>query len=62
MGRDEQLLVTDQDNAIILDESYQEEKHGKYFEDPLSLSVTALTLVVTNIVPVTSWPQTRCGE
>ncbi|MDW2204979.1 DUF294 nucleotidyltransferase-like domain-containing protein, partial [Vibrio sp. 1636] len=33
MGRDEQLLVTDQDNAIILDESYQEEKHGKYFED-----------------------------
>lgn len=32
MGRDEQLLVTDQDNAIILDETYQEEKHGKYFE------------------------------
>lgn len=31
-GRDEQLLVTDQDNAIILDETYQEEKHGKYFE------------------------------
>jgi CBS domain-containing protein len=33
MGRDEQLLVTDQDNAIILDESYQESKHGKYFEE-----------------------------
>ncbi|MGY0613686.1 putative nucleotidyltransferase substrate binding domain-containing protein [Vibrio sp. FJH11] len=33
MGRDEQLLVTDQDNAIILDESYREEKHGKYFAD-----------------------------
>ncbi len=33
MGRDEQLLVTDQDNAIILDESYDAGKHGKYFED-----------------------------
>ncbi len=31
MGRDEQLLVTDQDNAIILDDSYQEDKHGDYF-------------------------------
>ncbi len=33
MGRDEQLLVTDQDNAIILDETYEADKHGKYFED-----------------------------
>ncbi|MCF4172608.1 putative nucleotidyltransferase substrate binding domain-containing protein [Vibrio sp. McD22-P3] len=32
MGRDEQLVVTDQDNAIILDDSYDEKKHGKYFE------------------------------
>ena len=32
MGRDEQLLVTDQDNAIILDDTYDESKHGKYFE------------------------------
>ncbi|MGR5363048.1 putative nucleotidyltransferase substrate binding domain-containing protein [Vibrio barjaei] len=32
MGRDEQLVVTDQDNAIILDDSYDAEKHGKYFE------------------------------
>ncbi|GAL33981.1 predicted signal-transduction protein containing cAMP-binding and CBS domains [Vibrio maritimus] len=32
MGRDEQLLVTDQDNAIILDDSYDKAKHGKYFE------------------------------
>ncbi|GMQ46203.1 DUF294 nucleotidyltransferase-like domain-containing protein [Vibrio sp. 10N] len=32
MGRDEQLLVTDQDNAIILDDSYDKDKHGKYFE------------------------------
>lgn len=32
MGRDEQLLVTDQDNAIILDDSYDEAKHGAYFE------------------------------
>ncbi len=32
MGRDEQLLVTDQDNAIILDDSYRESVHGQYFE------------------------------
>ncbi|QIA63620.1 CBS domain-containing protein [Vibrio astriarenae] len=32
MGRDEQLIVTDQDNAIILDDDYNEEKHGAYFE------------------------------
>jgi CBS domain-containing protein len=32
MGRDEQLVVTDQDNAIILDDSYNKDKHGKYFE------------------------------
>ncbi|SJL83194.1 DUF294 nucleotidyltransferase-like domain-containing protein [Vibrio palustris] len=32
MGRDEQLVVTDQDNAIILDDNYNEEKHGAYFE------------------------------
>lgn len=32
MGRDEQLLVTDQDNAIILDNSYQPELHQVYFE------------------------------
>ncbi|WP_413479618.1 DUF294 nucleotidyltransferase-like domain-containing protein [Vibrio hibernica] len=31
MARDEQLIVTDQDNAIILDNSYDEEKHGEYF-------------------------------
>ncbi|MDE1249549.1 DUF294 nucleotidyltransferase-like domain-containing protein [Vibrio aestuarianus] len=32
MGRDEQLIVTDQDNAMILDDSYDEKKHGAYFE------------------------------
>lgn len=32
MGRDEQLLVTDQDNAIILDDSYNPDKHNHYFE------------------------------
>ncbi|MDF2154318.1 DUF294 nucleotidyltransferase-like domain-containing protein [Vibrio sp. CAU 1672] len=32
MGRDEQLLVTDQDNAIILDETYNPTKHNAYFE------------------------------
>ncbi|PMH46583.1 cyclic nucleotide-binding protein [Vibrio sp. 10N.286.49.B3] len=33
MGRDEQLLVTDQDNAMILDDDYDEEKHGAYFAE-----------------------------
>lgn len=32
MGRDEQLLVTDQDNAIILDNSYEPSLHNPYFE------------------------------
>jgi len=32
MARDEQLLVTDQDNAIILDDSYQPDAHGDYFK------------------------------
>jgi len=32
MARDEQLLVTDQDNALILDNSYDVETHGPYFE------------------------------
>ena len=32
MARDEQLLVTDQDNALILDNSYDVELHGPYFE------------------------------
>ncbi|NOI79071.1 cyclic nucleotide-binding/CBS domain-containing protein [Vibrio tubiashii] len=31
MGRDEQLLVTDQDNAIILDNSFIKEQHDGYF-------------------------------
>ena len=31
MARDEQLIVTDQDNAIILDNSYDEALHGEYF-------------------------------
>jgi CBS domain-containing protein len=32
MARGEQLIVTDQDNAIILDDSYQPDLHGDYFE------------------------------
>lgn len=32
MARDEQLVVTDQDNALILDNRYDHEKHGEYFE------------------------------
>ncbi|WP_086984177.1 putative nucleotidyltransferase substrate binding domain-containing protein [Vibrio aphrogenes] len=31
MARDEQLIVTDQDNAIILDNRYDESQHGEYF-------------------------------
>ncbi|WP_245748913.1 DUF294 nucleotidyltransferase-like domain-containing protein [Oceanisphaera psychrotolerans] len=31
MARDEQLIVTDQDNAIILDNSYDAALHGPYF-------------------------------
>lgn len=32
MARDEQLIYTDQDNAMVLDDSYREEEHGGYFE------------------------------
>ncbi|MBB1486787.1 DUF294 nucleotidyltransferase-like domain-containing protein [Oceanospirillum sediminis] len=32
MARDEQLVVTDQDNALILDNSYDKARHGEYFE------------------------------
>ncbi|HCE2187933.1 TPA: cyclic nucleotide-binding/CBS domain-containing protein [Vibrio parahaemolyticus] len=31
MARDEQLIVTDQDNALILDDSYDPDKHREYF-------------------------------
>ena len=33
MARDEQLIVTDQDNALILDNSYDDEKHNAYFQN-----------------------------
>lgn len=33
MARDEQLIVTDQDNALILDNGFQPEQHSDYFED-----------------------------
>lgn len=33
MARDEQLIYTDQDNAMVLDEKYQESEHGEYFEE-----------------------------
>jgi len=32
LARDEQLLVTDQDNALILSDSYDEQPHGAYFK------------------------------
>ncbi|WP_018692374.1 DUF294 nucleotidyltransferase-like domain-containing protein [Algicola sagamiensis] len=31
MGRDEQLIVTDQDNALILDNHFDKKKHDAYF-------------------------------
>jgi len=31
MARDEQLVVTDQDNAMILDDSFIPEEHDDYF-------------------------------
>ncbi|CAK4075634.1 DUF294 nucleotidyltransferase-like domain-containing protein [Vibrio sp. 16] len=33
MGRDEQLLVTDQDNAIILDNTFVKQEHDAYFAE-----------------------------
>ncbi len=42
MGRDEQLLVTDQDNAIILDDTFDADKHGAYFEQLAKLVCDAL--------------------
>lgn len=33
MARDEQLIVTDQDNALILDDSYDDEIHNEYFQN-----------------------------
>jgi CBS domain-containing protein len=32
MARDEQLLVTDQDNALLLDDAYDPREHAEYFE------------------------------
>ncbi|WP_040556949.1 DUF294 nucleotidyltransferase-like domain-containing protein [Reinekea blandensis] len=32
MAREEQLLVTDQDNALILSPDYREDEHGEYFK------------------------------
>ncbi|SIS55856.1 putative nucleotidyltransferase substrate binding domain-containing protein [Neptunomonas antarctica] len=32
MARDEQLIITDQDNALILDNQYDPQLHGEYFE------------------------------
>ncbi len=32
MARDELLIVTDQDNALILDDDYDQQAHGAYFE------------------------------
>lgn len=40
MARDEQSLLTDQDNALILDDAYNQAEHGHYFEQ-LSSKVSA---------------------
>lgn len=42
MGRDEQLVVTDQDNAIILDDTYDEKLHGDYFKKLAKFTCDAL--------------------
>src|SRR5690606_778068 len=31
MAREEQLIVTDQDNALVLDDSFNPEQHDEYF-------------------------------
>lgn len=33
MARDEQLLITDQDNALILSNDYDAKRHGPYFDE-----------------------------
>ncbi|MEH6822536.1 MAG: DUF294 nucleotidyltransferase-like domain-containing protein [Motiliproteus sp.] len=43
MARDEQLVVTDQDNAIILDNDYRSEAHEAYFEQLATLVCEGLT-------------------
>ena len=42
MARDEQLIVTDQDNAIIVDEAYEPDRHGEYFDDLTSFVCESL--------------------
>lgn len=32
IARDEQLFITDQDNGLMIDDSYDPEEHGEYFE------------------------------
>ncbi|WP_372882190.1 DUF294 nucleotidyltransferase-like domain-containing protein [Psychromonas sp.] len=65
MARDEQLLVTDQDNAIILDNSYDEKKHGQYFADLAKFICDALNkcgyVYCTGDIMVTNpaWRKTR---
>ncbi len=44
MARDEQLIVTDQDNAIILDNSFDEDKHDDYFQKLADLVCDGLAL------------------
>ncbi|MCG9712787.1 DUF294 nucleotidyltransferase-like domain-containing protein [Shewanella insulae] len=44
MGRDEQLIVTDQDNAIILDDSFDKAKHDEYFSQLASFVCDGLDL------------------
>ncbi|MGX8249623.1 DUF294 nucleotidyltransferase-like domain-containing protein, partial [Escherichia coli] len=33
MARDEQLLLTDQDNALVLDDSFDPDEHDAYFAE-----------------------------
>ncbi|GAM56942.1 signal-transduction protein [Vibrio ishigakensis] len=61
MARDEQLIVTDQDNAIILSNSFEKDKHDKYFAKLVNGCLMAWINVATHIAPVTSWPLTLSG-
>ncbi len=53
MAREEQLLVTDQDNALILSPHYDEKKHGEYFKQ--------LSEFVCDGLNACGYPYCKCG-
>ena len=58
-ARFEQTAHSDQDNFMVLDDSYVEAAHGDYFRklQPTS-SATASTPAATSIAPARRWPCT----